>query len=128
MCYHGSNSNKKAFFFYYLWICFKNIDSTWPHLRHFVFSSFNYIAASNNSLERWPFSEFLVNFIFDCLMYIYIWFITLWMLKYVASGLILINLKSRFSSIIICLLCPYSIFMSAWPYSAITIVRMCSRR
>ena len=62
-------ATRKHLFLYYLWICFKNIDSTWPHLRHFVFSSFNYIAASNNSLERWPFDEFLVNFIFDCLMW-----------------------------------------------------------
>ena len=78
------------------------------HLKHFDFiERFDLNSNSSNLFERSSISDFLVDtlvcFLVDLIMCLYIWFISLFMSKSAASGLVLIIVIPWFS-IINCLL------------------------
>ena len=90
--------------------------------KHFVFIEwFDLNSTSSNLFERTSISNFLVDF----LMCLCILFISLKMLKFSSSGLILINKQSSSFSSTFCLSISLLRFVSAYPNSSTSIEILC---
>ena len=93
------------------------------HFRHFDFIEwFDLNSNSSNLFERSSISDFLVDF----LMCLCILFISLKMLKFFSSGLILINAQLSSFSSAFCLSISLLRFLSACPNSSTSIASLCS--
>ena len=112
-------------FYFWLLFMFYNVGSIFltTHFKHFDFIEWFDLNSSSNSLfEILPIKDFLDDF----LMCLCILFISLKMLKYFSSGLILLNTKLSSLSNAFCLYISQAIFLPWWANSLTSIASLYS--